>query len=138
MTHPNGGCYEGQRKDDQMHGYAIVKHLDGSRYEGNYKHGKRNGWGVYTWPAPSDRERPAPSSRERPATSGYHEGQWRDDKPNGFGIRVDADGSRREGLWQDGSLGWRYVARGHGIASDAKRAMIRGHFFFPFFMFFPL
>ncbi len=58
---------------------------DGSRYQGDFHHGKMSGWGVFTTKA-GDR----------------YEGEFADDKPNGFGTYKEADGSTYAGLWTNG------------------------------------
>jgi hypothetical protein len=55
-----------------------------TRYEGEYRGGKKNGWGVITW-----------------ASGLRYEGEWHDNKPNGPGA-VISDGERYEGDWRNG------------------------------------
>lgn len=43
--HVDGAKYEGQWKDDQQDGYGIETWTDRSRYEGYYKGGKKHGQG---------------------------------------------------------------------------------------------
>ena len=44
--HVNGAKYEGQWKDDLQDGYGIETWSDGSRYEGYYKESKKHGEGI--------------------------------------------------------------------------------------------
>lgn len=58
---------------------------DGSRYEGEYKNGKRDGRGVQTWP---DKAR--------------YEGTFRDGERSGYGVFTWPNGNRYEGTFKDG------------------------------------
>jgi clan AA aspartic protease (TIGR02281 family) len=51
-------------------------------YDGDFRDGKRDGHGVYTWPS-----------------GGRYQGEWRDNKRNGHGIFVTPTGDRYEGEW---------------------------------------
>jgi hypothetical protein len=48
--HVDGTRYEGQWKDDLQDGFGTEIWPDGSRYEGLYVKGKKHGQGTYTWP----------------------------------------------------------------------------------------
>ena len=43
MWYVNGKKYEGQHKDDKMHGFGIYTWPDGTRYEGGWVEGKMHG-----------------------------------------------------------------------------------------------
>ena len=45
-VHINGARYEGEWKDDLQNGYGVETWADGSKYEGLYKNGKKNGKGL--------------------------------------------------------------------------------------------
>ena len=55
--------------------------------QGDFQHGKRHGYGVYTY-----------------ADGGRFEGEWIDDKVHGRGVSVYASGNRYEGEWVDGKI----------------------------------
>ena len=46
----NGDVYEGEWKDDMMHGQGIYDYVDGRKYLGEWKCGKQDGQGSETWP----------------------------------------------------------------------------------------
>ncbi len=58
---------------------------DGSKYEGEFKDGKRHGQGIWI----------------RPDGAKY-KGEWVDDKPCGQGILIFTDGKKYEGGWKEG------------------------------------
>jgi hypothetical protein len=60
------------------------KSYDGGRYEGHLLGGKRHGQGVYSWPDGSS-----------------HTGEWTNDAPNGYGVRIYSNGDKYEGSWLD-------------------------------------
>ena len=55
--------------------------------QGDFQHGKRHGYGVYTY-----------------ADGGRFEGEWIDDKVHGRGVSVYASGNCYEGEWVDGKI----------------------------------
>ena len=57
------------------------------RSQGDFQHGKRHGYGVYTY-----------------ADGGRFEGEWVDDKVHGRGVSVYSSGNRYEGEWVDGRI----------------------------------
>ena len=57
----------------------------GQRYEGEYLAGKKNGYGVFTWP-----------------DGARYEGQWLAGFPNGYGVGMWPDGGVYEGNWTNG------------------------------------
>ncbi|CAF1344857.1 unnamed protein product [Didymodactylos carnosus] len=83
----NGVGYEGELKDDKLHGRGVSTLLDGRRYEGEFKDGKLQGLGVYTKP---DGKR--------------YEGEFKDGKRHGRGVYTWPDGRRYEGEFKDGKL----------------------------------
>ena len=50
FTDDYGNSYEGEVWDNQKHGYGILRMRNGTRYEGNWKNGKREGFGVCVYP----------------------------------------------------------------------------------------
>ncbi len=63
---------------------------DGSRYDGEWLNGEAHGFGVMTWSARS------------PWPGDSYEGEWANGVIDGEGTYVRADGTRLEGLWQQG------------------------------------
>ncbi len=55
------------------------------KYEGQYKDGKRNGHGIYTW-----------------SDGTIYEGQFVDNKMSGHGTYMWPDGEQFEGQWEVG------------------------------------
>ena len=62
----------------------------GTRYEGDWRDGKRTGRGTMTW-----------------ANGVRYEGDWHDGKAHGQGTRIDSDGDRFAGQWRNGCFGKR-------------------------------
>src|SRR6267143_24691 len=81
--------WSGDCKNGLAQGVGVLQWFkDGkahSRYEGEYRDGKLNGRGVYTW-----------------VSGGRYEGELKDNKPNGRGVFTFADGDRYEGSWTNG------------------------------------
>eukprot|EP01028_Stygiella_incarcerata_P009245 TRINITY_DN4352_c0_g1_i2.p1 TRINITY_DN4352_c0_g1~~TRINITY_DN4352_c0_g1_i2.p1 ORF type:complete len:130 (-),score=29.09 TRINITY_DN4352_c0_g1_i2:224-613(-) len=50
LTLPDGSKYEGEWKDGKRNGKGMRTWLSGQKYEGEWKDGAMNGKGVYTWP----------------------------------------------------------------------------------------
>ena len=42
--------YEGEWKNNKMHGKGIFTWKDGRRYEGEYVNDKKEGFGIFEWP----------------------------------------------------------------------------------------
>lgn len=96
---PNGR-YEGEYRDGKLNGRGVYTWPHGTRYEGEFRDGKRNGRGVYTWPD----------------GSGYT-GGWYNDYFSGFGTLTLVRGnSSIESYWErEGKGKWignNYVVQG--------------------------
>jgi hypothetical protein len=78
----NGNKYDGQWRDDQMHGTGVYYYPDGSRYEGLFVNGKKNGKGNFYF-----------------SSGDIYIGDWKDDLKNGNGVIYHANGDRYEGLF---------------------------------------
>jgi hypothetical protein len=87
-TWSNGDMYVGEFKDGKRNGkgaYTFGKgDFEGNRYVGEYKDGEYHGQGTYTWPDGS-----------------MFLGEFKDDKPNGQGTYSRSDGMKYEGEWKD-------------------------------------
>ena len=90
-TYTNGSKYEGQYKDGKKHGTGTQTwgrgSWEGDRYEGQWKDGKRHGTGTYT-----------------EANGDTYEGQYKDGKRHGTGTYTWANGDKYEGQWQDDKM----------------------------------
>ena len=82
-----GSRYEGEFRDGKRHGKGINIWASGARYEGDWRDEKRHGKGTYVW-----------------ASGDRYEGDWLDGKRQGKGTFVFANGTRVEGDWLDGKL----------------------------------
>jgi hypothetical protein len=45
----DGNAYDGEWRNDKMHGHGIMTRASGNRYEGDWRDDKRHGRGIYTW-----------------------------------------------------------------------------------------
>jgi len=104
QTHPDGRRYEGEFKDDLPNGQGIETYADGTRNEGEFRDGYLNGQGVQTHP---DGRR--------------YEGEFKDDLFNGQGIETYADGTRYEGEFKDG-----YLLSGQGVVLHSNGSRYEG------------
>jgi hypothetical protein len=48
-SHLDGARYQGNWKEDKQHGRGIETWPDGASYEGDYNEGKKHGIGCFTW-----------------------------------------------------------------------------------------
>jgi len=97
--------FEGEYKDGRENGYGIYEYADGSRYEGEWKDGNHHGHGIYEF-----------------ANGSRYEGGWKDGKFHGYGIRYnlqitsDAIGSLlSKGEWRNGGLYSGYHEMTNGV-----------------------
>ena len=131
FCYPEGMRYEGEWQDDKPHGIGVMTwpQLSG-HYTGQYKGGKRDGWGSITF---SDKSVWQGEWREDKLVHGSYTwlqsgrtysgdwdglhrhgygsyrwpdgsefiGLWMHDKRHGWGVYVWPDGARYEGEWQD-------------------------------------
>ena len=76
----NNDKYEGGWKNGKMDGFGLYCKLNGNKYKGEWKNGKKEGFGIYYF------------------TNGTkYEGEWKNDKRDGYGIFNYPDGSKYEG-----------------------------------------
>ena len=51
IEYENGAIYEGHIEGDlKCHGFRIIRYRAGDKYIGNFKNGKREGYGIYHFP----------------------------------------------------------------------------------------
>jgi TPR repeat protein len=84
---PPGLVYEGTWAQGRKHGFGRETRPDGSRYEGDWHEGKRHGQG-----------------RESGADGTVHEGAFELNQPLGPGSRVDSEGIRITGMWNQDAV----------------------------------
>ena len=71
-----------------MHGLGVFQWPDGRKYDGHYKHDKKEGFGVYTW-----------------AHGGNYAGRWHNGKQHGEGTYTGPDGEKvAMGTWSKGQF----------------------------------
>ena len=92
MTFASGAKYVGDWKDNKRTGQGVYTSASGSIYEGAYKDNKWSGQGTLTY---------GPKSKW---AGDKYVGGWKNDKRNGKGKYTYADGTIKEGIWEDGKL----------------------------------
>ena len=92
FTRKDGSSYKGEFVNGSFHGHGIETRVDGTRTEGAFRNGKPHGHASVAWPN-ADR----------------YEGQHVDGKRTGRGIFVWADGTRYEGEFLNGKMHGRGV-----------------------------
>jgi hypothetical protein len=78
--------YDGNWKDDVMHGDGKISFADGATYVGSFTEGTMDGTGIYRWPDGS-----------------HYDGQWRCNRMHGEGTYTDADGQVWKGKFYNGT-----------------------------------
>ena len=80
----NGDTYEGEWKNDVVHGQGTYTFANGEKYVGNFKDGKRHGQGTYTF-----------------ASGEKYVGNYKDGKRHGQGTNTFASGDKYVGNYKD-------------------------------------
>ena len=83
----SGDIYEGNFKDDDLHGYGKLYWSGGNIYQGNWKKDVRHGYGKMTW-----------------SNGDVYEGNYKDDVPHGYGKITWSNGDVYEGNWYEGEM----------------------------------
>ncbi|CAF4852794.1 unnamed protein product, partial [Rotaria sp. Silwood1] len=118
VTDQWGNRYEGQSKDNNMHGKGTFvwgpdSQWAGLKYIGDYIDNKRTGQGVYIWPNGNRYEGQFKDNNRHgkgtfiwaPDAKGTYDkytGDWVDDIRADQGVHVFANGDRYEGQFKDG------------------------------------
>ena len=98
-----GSKYDGEWKDNKMHGMGVYRWIDGRMYEGSYVHDKKHGYGVYRW-----------------ADGRKYEGKWENGKQHGRGKYLLLNGEVKVGDWVNGKrIRWIESAPGATSPSPA-------------------
>ena len=102
LTYPDGRKYKGVF--EYISKWQIKKGKcvwsDGRSYDGEWKNGKQNGYGITLF-----------------SDGTVYEGEWKDGNPHGKGTKTGADGSKYEGKWKDGVT----IGQGTYTWSDGKK-----------------
>ena len=80
--------FEGEYRHGKRNGHGRFARASGNRYEGHYVDDVPSGHGTFTW-----------------ADGVRYEGEYADGKPHGYGVQTDADGNVRRGIWKHGCWG---------------------------------
>lgn len=132
------GVYEGQFQKDERCGHGIQKAVDGSYYEGGWRHDFRAGRGIYYY-APHDTTYEGIFLHDRLEGYGtseinsdkdFFEGTWLDGEKHGRGTRILPSGDVMCGVWhkgkhQDGHIEYTY-ADGTKFVGDWRDGMREG------------
>jgi len=81
----DGDKYEGEFKDGKKHGQGIFTYSDGDMYEGKFKDGLRHGQGTMIF-----------TGKDK------YEGEFKDGKKHGQGTYTYSEGRKYVGEWKDG------------------------------------
>ena len=84
--------FEGEIENGQPNGNGIWTQCCGSKYVGQFVNGLREGIGTFTWSIHSTNG------------VGMYEGEYKNNKQSGKGIRTRSDGSKYDGIWKNGKL----------------------------------
>jgi len=103
-TFANGDLYEGEWKNEKMHGHGKYTDIDGDIYIGEFNDGLRNGQGTYIF-----------------ATGEKYDGKFKNDNFHFRGTLTFADGDKYEGEFKNGKR------NGHGTLTLAGGKTIVGN-----------
>lgn len=95
IDYKNGSVYQGQVANGFRHGFGVLTYKSGNYYEGNWQLGIKCGFGKMHW---LDR-------RELVASTDKYEGEWRDNKPDGWGCIFYFHQNRRDQMVTNRYLG---------------------------------
>lgn len=82
LTHHHGVMYTGQWKDGKRDGHGVYTYANGRTYTGQWKAGLRDGRGVLKF-----------------ASGQQYDGEWKNDQREGWGVFQDSYNHRYEGEW---------------------------------------
>ena len=78
-------CYDGEWRQNKMHGHGVYKWHDGRRYQGEYQDDKKHGFGAYMW-----------------VDGRIYYGMWKDGHQHGEGTIVLPNMSMKKSHWENG------------------------------------
>lgn len=79
-----GSSYEGQWKDNYMHGIGVLNIPSEGKYEGEFSYSKKSGEGTFTWDDGT-----------------IYTGEWKDDQMEGQGTYTSPDNVKYVGTFED-------------------------------------
>lgn len=107
-TWVDGTKYDGQWKEGKREGVGTVIWPDGRRYDGEYKDGKMEGRGTFTWPDGSLYEGEYRAGRRHGFGTytyrqggGIYQGEWKCGNRDGYGTLQMANGDVYRGQWKE-------------------------------------
>ena len=106
-THVDGSKYEGNFKDDKSHGKGTLTFVDGSKYEGEFKNGLRDGKGIFNYIDGSIHEGRYKKNKRHGkgiytfVDGAKYIGEYKSDMYHGKGIYIHANGEKYEGEWKE-------------------------------------
>ena len=106
-----GDKYVGEWKDGKYNGHGTYTFTYGNKYVGEWKDNKNNGQGTYTWADGSKYVGEFTDNKINGqgtytyANGDKYVGEWKDNKRNGEGVEYAANGSIiKMGIWANGEL----------------------------------
>lgn len=93
MTWKDGGSYDGIWDDDLEHGVGTMKYPNGDVYIGHWDHGLKHGKGLFTFNV---------NRKDKTVPMREYDGDWVNDKQDGFGKVTWSDGTIEETRWENG------------------------------------
>jgi hypothetical protein len=101
-----GGVYEGELENGKPHGHGYMKQGD-EEYVGSFENGLRHGYGLSLGPQTAylgefDKDVATGSGILEDEVGGRYHGQFKGNKPDGFGTYVASDGAIYQGRFVDG------------------------------------
>jgi len=95
--------YVGDYKNGKRTGFGTLTMANGNRYEGEFKHDKKTGFGVYTWQNGNRYEGRIPViENQQLILPHFTTGIFKNDKRTGKGVFFRANGEKYEGEFRDG------------------------------------
>lgn len=105
FTYRSGASYDGEWKGGFRDGYGIQIWPDGAKYDGEWREGRAHGKGTFTH-----------------VDGDMYSGQWAYDKANGFGRYTHQNGATYEGFWKDD------LQHGKGVEKWMDNSIYDGHY----------
>jgi len=118
VVFPNGDRYEGEFRNGLMEGWGIYTYANGNRYEGEFRNDMLNGRGIMVY-----------------ANGDRYEGDFRDDMRHGRGKLMFKSGDRYIGMFQNDSMtgkGTMLYANGNRYSGDFRNGVKHGNGIFRF------